>query len=74
MSRLLVSWTWTAGGTTIAKTSGYTDAEGRARSTLPITADTTRGTITVTARTSAASINAVGERHAQARGLSRRDR
>ena len=57
VSRLLVSWTWTAGGTTIARTSGYTDAEGRARSTLPITADTTRGTITVTARTSAASIN-----------------
>ena len=57
VSRLLVSWTWTAGGTTIGRTSGYTDAEGRARSTLPITADTTRGTITVTARTSAASIN-----------------
>ena len=57
VSRLLVSWTWTAGGKTIGRTSAYTDAEGRARSTLPITADTPRGTITVTARTSAASIN-----------------
>ena len=56
VSRLLVSWTWTAGGRTIATTSGYTDAEGRARSTLPIKAGTTRSTITVTARTSAASI------------------
>ena len=56
MSRLLVSWTWTAGGRTIARTSGYTDAEGRARSGLPITAKTPRGTITVTARTSAGSI------------------
>jgi hypothetical protein len=57
VSRLLVSWTWTAGGKAIARTSGYTDAEGRARSSLPITAATPRGTITVTARTSAASIN-----------------
>jgi hypothetical protein len=57
VSRLLVSWTWTAGGKAIARTSGYTDAEGRARSSLPVTAATPRGTITVTARTSAASIN-----------------
>jgi hypothetical protein len=56
VSRLLVSWTWTAGGRTIGRTSAYTDAEGRARSTLPITDDTPYGTITVTARTSAASI------------------
>jgi hypothetical protein len=57
VSRLLVSWTWTADGRTIARTSGYTDSEGRARSTLRITAETTRRMITVTARTSAASIN-----------------
>jgi hypothetical protein len=57
--RLLVTWTWTAGTTTIARTSGYTDAEGRARSTLPITDETTRDSITVTARTSAASIDRV---------------
>jgi hypothetical protein len=57
MSRLLVTWTWAAGGVVIGRTSGYTDAEGRARSTLPITARTPRRTITVTARTSAASTN-----------------
>ena len=57
VSRLLVSWTWTAGGTVIGRTSAYTDSDGRARSTLPITADTTRRSITVTARTSAASIS-----------------
>ena len=30
MRRLLVSWTWTVGGTTIGRTSAYTDVEGRA--------------------------------------------
>ena len=42
---------------------------GRARSTLPITADTPRGTVTVTARTSAGEHQPVGERHARPRGL-----
>ena len=56
---LLVTWTWSAGSTTIGRTSGFTDAEGRARSILPITADTPRGTLTVTASTTAASISRV---------------
>lgn len=53
---LLVTWTWTIGGTTV-KTTGYTDSTGKARSSRLITSTTTRSTIYVTARTSAYSIN-----------------
>ena len=69
MSRLLVSWTWTAGGRTIARTSGYTDAEGRARSTLPITAEDAPRHDHRHGADERREHQPVGERHALARGL-----
>jgi hypothetical protein len=49
---LRVAWTWTIGSTKV-KTTGYTDANGRATSSRLITSSTTRKTITVTASTQA---------------------
>ena len=53
---LLVTWTWDYDGTKV-RTRAYTDANGRATSSRPVTADTTRSTVVVTARTQAGSTN-----------------
>lgn len=53
---LLVTWTWYMGATTVT-TTGYTDSTGKARSSKVIASTTTHSTMTVTARTSAYSIN-----------------
>lgn len=53
---LLITYSWYVGGTTIT-TTAYTDSTGRAKSSYKVQSSTTRSTITVTARTSAYSIN-----------------
>ena len=53
---LLVTWSWKYGTRTIT-TTGFTDANGRARSSRLIRSTTTTTTVTVTAHTQAASSN-----------------
>ena len=53
---LKIKWSWYVGSTTITATS-YTNSAGKATSTYKVLSTTTRSTITVTARTSAYSIN-----------------
>lgn len=53
---LLITYSWYVGSTTIT-TTAYTDSAGNAKSSYKVLSSTTRSTITVTARTSAYSIN-----------------
>jgi hypothetical protein len=53
---LLVTWTWTVGGTTV-RTSAYTGSTGRASSTQVVSTTTTMARVTVTARTQSGSTN-----------------
>lgn len=54
---LKVSWTWTFSNGKVVRTSGYTNALGRALTTMPITGDTPRGTVRVVAHTQSGSVN-----------------
>jgi hypothetical protein len=56
MVGLLVNFTWTM-GSTVVKTSAYTDSTGKARSSQTIKSTTSRSLMEVRARTSAYSIN-----------------
>jgi hypothetical protein len=56
MAGLLVTFTWTM-GSTVVKTTAYTDSTGKARASRTIATTTTRSTMKVTATTSAYSIN-----------------
>jgi hypothetical protein len=53
---LLITYSWYVGSTTIT-TTAYTDSTGKAKSSYKVLSTTTHSTITVTARTSAYSIN-----------------
>jgi hypothetical protein len=53
---LLVTWTWKYGTKTII-TKGYTDEQGRARTSRVISTRTTRSTVTVTSHAQSASQN-----------------
>jgi hypothetical protein len=53
---LLITYSWYVGATTIT-TTAYTDSTGKAKSSYKVLSTTTHSTITVTARTSAYSIN-----------------
>lgn len=52
-----VTWTWTFANGTKLTTSGVTDAHGKALTTLPITASTPKGTVSVKATTQSGSVN-----------------
>jgi hypothetical protein len=53
---LQITFTWTM-GSSVTKTTAYTDSTGKARSSRSITSTTTRSTMSVKASTSAYSIN-----------------
>jgi hypothetical protein len=54
---LKITWTWTLGNGHVVKTSGYTDALGKAYTTMTITDDTPRGLIQVVAHVQSGSVN-----------------
>lgn len=54
---LKVSWTWTFSDGHVVKTSGYTDALGKALTTMPITGETPTGTVKVVAHIQSGSVN-----------------
>ena len=54
---LKVTWTWTLGNGDVVKTSGYTNALGKAYTTMAITDETPRGLVTVVARVQSGSVN-----------------
>ena len=52
-----VTWIWTFANGSKLKTTGLTDAHGKALTTLPITATTPKGTVSVKAYTQSGSVN-----------------
>ena len=54
---LKVTWTFTFRDGKVVKGSSYTNAQGRAAMSLPITAAMSKGLVSVVARTQSASVN-----------------
>ena len=52
-----MSWTSHSGNGKVVKRSGYTNAQGRAAMTLPITGAMAKGLVSVVAHTQSASVN-----------------
>ena len=57
MPNLKVNWTLTFANGKVVKGSGYTNVQGRAFMSLPITAATPKGLVSVVAHTQSASVN-----------------
>ena len=57
VANLKVTWTWTYANGRKFTTTGVTDANGKAVTTLPITATTPKGTVSVRATTQSGSVN-----------------
>ncbi len=56
IANLKVTWTLTFANGSVLKTVGYTDVNGKAVMTLPITSATPKGTVKVSAKTQAAGV------------------
>jgi hypothetical protein len=57
VANLRVTWTMTLANGKVVKASAYTNALGRALTTFPIVASTSKGLVTVVARVQSASVN-----------------
>jgi hypothetical protein len=57
VANIKVTWIWTFANGSKLKTTGTTDATGKALTTLPITASTPKGTVSVKAYTQSGSVN-----------------
>ncbi len=57
VANLKVSWTWTFSNGAVIKTSGYTNTNGRAYSTIPITWGMGKGLAHITAHVQSGSVN-----------------
>jgi hypothetical protein len=57
VANLKVSWTWTFSNGAVLKTSGFTNTNGRAYSTIPITWGMGKGFAHITAHVQSGSVN-----------------
>ena len=56
VANLAVTWRWTFADGSVLRTTGYTNADGRAYSSLAVTEATPKGKVTVRARTQAGGV------------------